>query len=72
MADAGLDAWRSTAGKHESWVLLLAYNAVLLHTCGSFGVTEVFEVHIFIDEIQLCESCCDVNEDMSMLSRNYL
>ena len=40
-------------------MLLLMYNPILLHTCCSVDVTDVFEVHILIDEIHLRESCCE-------------
>ena len=51
-------------------MLLLMSNPVLLHTCCSVDVTDVSEVHILIDEIHLRESCCDVSEDLSMISRH--
>ena len=46
------------------------YNLVMLHVCCSVGVTDMFEVHILIDEIQLRESCCDFKEQMLVLSEN--
>ena len=52
-------------------MLLLVYNPVLLRTCCSVDATDVSEVRILMDEIHLRESCCDVSEDLSMISRHF-
>ena len=64
MVSEGLDTWRSTSGKYESWMLLHIYNSVLRHTCCSVDVTDVFEVHTLIDDFHLRECCCDVSEEL--------
>ena len=53
-----------------NWMLLHIYHPVLRHTCCSVDVTDVFEVHILIDEFHLRESCCDVSEELPTFSRH--